>query len=148
MELGQQNRHAEALDLMDRIEQSGERLPPNVLVLKGIFIQVAPDSRHTLDDSEEAFRQALAIDEECVEALLELGWLYQAAYDDSASAKPVFEKAYEISRRQITESLLGMAKCIREIDGKAPALRFLRRMRTRVLVEEDIADLEADVESI
>jgi tetratricopeptide (TPR) repeat protein len=143
-QLAREEQYDEVLELIDDLEKTSE-LPSNLLVLKGIAIGKAEKTNYRLSDAESAFRKALEIDEECIDALMELGWLYLMTRDDAQTSKSLFDKAFDICRRKLTESVIGIAKSLHETDGKAKVLQFLEDIRSKTLVDEDIRKLRDDV---
>jgi tetratricopeptide (TPR) repeat protein len=121
------------LDLLRRIEQE-RGLIPSELVTKGRCLQLAPiEAEGDLTDAEKAFQEALNMDPEYVPALVELAYFYDAVLNDSALALPLFDKAIDILRAQITEAAIGK---IEELRSEAAAATFLRSLRGGALILE------------
>lgn len=115
-----------ALFELAKLEQQHD-LPPNVLVAKAACIQLGSGTTtYTLDDAEAALKGALEIDEENVEALIEIGYFYNYVLDKPVIAKPYFQKALFLSRKQLSESIKGIAECISETSPKK-ALNFIKK---------------------
>lgn len=136
--LMEHKRFSEALNLL-RGAESRRELTPVELVQKGRCNQLAPDEGEwDLKDSEEAFKKALLIEPDYLPALIELGFFYYAVEDDSARALPLFERAVEISRLQLTEAAMGMAGCLEELQSQNEASAFLGDLHCGALVEEKL----------
>lgn len=137
-------------EALDKLIELGEmiELSPYLLVLKGKHILLSDKGPYELADARKAFEAALDIQEDCVEALLELGWFHYAVEDNAAEAKPFFEKALAVSKGQTTEIVEGFAKCLCEIAGKDKALEFIGDILAKSpLDEEKIAEVKEEIES-
>jgi tetratricopeptide (TPR) repeat protein len=117
-----------ALEILDTIE-SQRPLTPAELVQKGRFIQLAFERAPELSEAEKAFTEALRFDESYVPALLELAWFYYAVEDDSARALPLFEKTIDLAREQLTEAVIGKARCLEEVETSKAADEFFQEFR-------------------
>lgn len=117
-----------ALDRLLDIERE-RKLWPHELVEKARLIQIAPPRDALgLKDAEEAYRQALEIDDEYVPALVELAYYYWAVEDNAQAARPYFERAVSLCRSQLSEAASGVAGCLEELDSEEEARRYLRRI--------------------
>ena len=115
-----------ALLELEKLEQQLD-LPPNILVAKAACIQLGSEkTTYTLDDVEAALKKALEIDADNVEALIEIGYFYNYVLDKPAIAKPYFQKALSFSRKQLSDSIKGIAECISETSPKK-ALDFIKK---------------------
>jgi tetratricopeptide (TPR) repeat protein len=102
-------------------------LPLDVLIIKGMCIQLGSEkSPYRLDDAESAFKKALEIDPDNLEALIEIGHYYRAIDDRDDIAKTYFEKAFSIARTRISEAIQGIALCISETNP-SEALSFIEQ---------------------
>lgn len=116
----------EILEFIYELEKSGYELPPNILVLKGMSIQLAGSNTiYDIDDAEHAFRRAIEMDCKYVDAILELAWFLYTVRRDTTEAMELFEKALAISRHQAAESVNGIAQCLLEKEGAQIALKYL-----------------------
>ena len=140
-DLAQEERFDEALVAIAEIEKT-TALTPNLLVLKGICLELAEKQPA---DAEHAFRAALDIDDEYIEALNELGSFYLTVGEDSAKAMPLFEKAVDICEAQMTEAVVGMAVCLMNTAGKDKALQYLKDVRKSALDLERIEEIEKEI---
>lgn len=142
--LFQERRFEEVLTLLSTIEQR-RALSPAELVTRGQAIQLCPeDSEYPLEDARKAFEGALASDPEFVPATLEIAWYFYAVMDDSERAKPLFEKAVELSRSQFTEAARGYSKCLAEIESPAVAASTLRNLHHSALLLDLLLEEEQD----
>jgi len=89
--------------------------------------------------------EALSIDEDYVEALNELGYLNYAVLDDAAKARPLFERAHELCKSQMTESVTGLANCIFELEGREKALEFVHEVLAEPFDMEEITTLKQEL---
>lgn len=122
-------------------------LPPNLLVMKGCWIQLSSDaSDFTLEDAEESFLAAIQIDDTYVDAYLELGWFYFSVMDDAARAKPMFEKAVSVCSDQSAEAVKGIASCLAETQGKPNALQYLDHVRDQFWSTDALDAIREEVE--
>lgn len=133
----------EAVEELLRIGRERALTPPE-LVLKGMLIQMGSEAVPcTLADVEEAYREALAIDENYVPALIELGWVHYAVLDETAKALPLFESAIEVARAQFLEAIEGKMKCLAELQSPEAARSFLREM-SRGAIDVDALENKLD----
>jgi len=102
-------------------------LPPNISVLKGVCIQLGKDEKLPLglEDAEKAYKNALEVDSEYINALLELGFFYLNVKDDATKALFQFKKAFALSRSKLTEAIQGYAECLSELESQEKALKFI-----------------------
>lgn len=117
-------KYDEAVTILEEIEKQG-MLNPAILVKKGNCVLLGSGERYSLSDVEKMYKKALSIDNKYVEALIELGYFYLNVMDDAKHAKPYFQNAIDCLRDSMTESIIGMSKCISEIDSDEKALQFL-----------------------
>jgi tetratricopeptide (TPR) repeat protein len=113
--------------------ESRRPLTPAELVLKGRCIQLGSEQAPALAEAEKAFAEALRLDDGYVPALLELAWFYYAVEDDSARALPLFEKAIALSQEQLTEAVIGKARCLEERETPEVAEKFFQEFRRGAL---------------
>ena len=113
------------------------------LVAKSRALQLAEgeDSENEAEDglkaAERALVTALALDEDSVEALVDLGYFYYAVENDASRAKPLFERALSICRTGIIESASGVAGCLSELSSPLEAREFLLGLRQDLIHEID-----------
>jgi tetratricopeptide (TPR) repeat protein len=115
-----------ALSEIAKIEQDHE-LAPNILVSKGDCIQLGSGSVYVLSDAEAAYKRALEIDPEHIEAHIELGFFYLNIMNEGDKALPYFENALSLARSKITQAVEGMATCLSETKSPREALDFIER---------------------
>lgn len=108
-----EERFDEALSLIESLERP---LTSAELVLKGRAIQLSTGHSAQLDEAEGAFREALALDDEYVPALLELGWYYFAVADDPHQGLECFRRALALSEGAIREATEGVSRCLEETE--------------------------------
>ena len=121
-------------------------LPPNLLIIKAACIFLGSGTTaYSLDDAETAYKRALEIDPENVEALIEAGYHYLNVLDKREIAKHYFDKAISISRTRNSDAIIGMAECISETSPKK-ALQFLNKTVSKAvdlkMIEKTIRDIK------
>lgn len=121
---------ARALSLLkDLGEASG--LPPNLLVLKAQCLLLSEGA--SLEDVEATLLRAIEIDEEYVEAFIELGWFRLNVKDDAPEAKLAFDRAIDLLRRQSAQAIRGDVACEAEIHPNADVNDFRDALRDQFL---------------
>lgn len=110
--------YLEVLRLLNE-EQERRALMPRELVLKGQVLQITGEApkEEILREAEECFRAAITLDPAYVPALIELGWFFDAVMDDELTATAFFQDAFEHSRRNCIDALIGLARIE---SGKSP----------------------------
>ncbi|MBC8044471.1 MAG: hypothetical protein IAF08_13615 [Rhizobacter sp.] len=106
---------------------------PEILVWKGRSILLSDDTTYKLSDVEKAYRKAIHMDENCTEALIELGFYYLNIMDNAKKAEVYFSKAINIYRERNTEVAIGMADTIMETQSSPSAAKFLKNSGTHLL---------------
>jgi tetratricopeptide (TPR) repeat protein len=131
------NHFDQALRRLSAIEEE-RPLHPSELVLRGRCIQLSSgQGTPGLEAAEKAFQEAIEIDAEYIPALLELAWFYHAVDDDPARALLFFEKAIDLSSRDLTEAISGKTDCLTELQTEEVAEDFLKSaIREAVRVEK------------
>jgi hypothetical protein len=114
-----------AVDAFNNIEQE-RPLCADELVLKAKCLQLHPsvDAR-LLNAAEESLLAATKLDPQYVPALVELGWYYLNVQDDARKAAERFDSALRIASAAAVEALVGLSKCVEEIEGEAAAREVL-----------------------
>jgi len=69
-----------------------------------------------LEESHKAFTDALLIDPESIDALLELGYYHLNVQDDPQSAKPFFERVVALLQARCVEAIQGTALYLSETE--------------------------------
>jgi|WetSurSiteA1Bulk_404760.scaffolds.fasta_scaffold14004_2 tetratricopeptide (TPR) repeat protein len=135
------DKYTEALREIEKLEKASI-LYPKILVLKGICIFCSDKlNKYTYEDVILFYKKALLIDDEYVEALIELGHHYYSSENKSIKAIPLFRKSLKILKNQVTDSILGYAKCIEEVESSKEAIRYLKNIKTSFLDAKKIDDL-------
>ena len=105
------------------------------------YIQLSSGTKiPPLEEAERALRQALEDDDEYVPAILDLAWYYHAVEDDPAKALPLFERAYELSRQNLTEAIAGKVEALEELAFPGEAMEFFRKALRETVRLEDFDD--------
>lgn len=80
------------------------------LTVKGRCIQLGT-KKVRLSEVEKCFKKAIALDPNCVEAMIELAWFYHSVQDNPKRAIVWFNKALQIVKLQYKEIRKGL-RCI------------------------------------
>jgi lipopolysaccharide biosynthesis regulator YciM len=128
------------------ILEKGLVLNPNILVLKGICLQLTDeDSRYSLSDVEEMFKEAYRIDRECLEAIVELAWFNLNINDDAQTAIKLFEQVFESYREKMTEIVIGVAQCMVETKSPQESINYLEKISVDVVDKNKIESLKKEI---
>ena len=120
-----EGRYVEAIRLIEVAEREG-LVHPDLLVWKGRCLQLLDaDPSRKVSDIENAFRDALRIDETFTPAVVELAWFYLNVLDDAKRAAGLFETAIMSYKQELTEAVVGKAKCLMETESKEAARAYL-----------------------
>jgi tetratricopeptide (TPR) repeat protein len=106
-------RFDEALGVIEQARPS-EGCCADLLVWKAKCLQLGDHA--TLDEVEGTLRDAIACDEENVDAWGELGWFLLNVRDQAEKAQEAFVRALRIQAKANTEVLIGLVKCAKEIN--------------------------------
>ena len=136
----------EALRELKKIEEQ-RTLPVNILVLKGMCIQLGSEKcPYALADAEAAFKSALEVDGDYFDALIELAAFYNTTQGQAEKALPFYEKALQLARSQLTEAIQGYAECCSEVRSADEALalidQFLGEPVDRERIDKTIASIK------
>ena len=137
--LCKEERYNEAIQQIDAVQAQGYE-DASLLTLKALCIQMGEGSPHTLEDAKAALEKAAALEEGSAEAQLELGWYLYNVDDDAEAAQPAFEKAIELLQAQLTSSVIGAVKAIREARSDDAARKFLRDLGEKLLDQEALKE--------
>jgi lipopolysaccharide biosynthesis regulator YciM len=143
-ELIEKGNYEEAINQLELLEK--KVVNPNILVLKGICLQLANDeSNYSLSDIEEMFKEAYQIDKECIDALIELAWFNLNVNDDAQAAMTLFEKAFENHQEKIAETVIGIAKCMIEIESSEKGMRYLNEISKNIINVKKIETFKKEI---
>ncbi|MDZ4710687.1 MAG: hypothetical protein SGI89_00010 [bacterium] len=134
----------EAFKLIENAEAKNI-LSPELSILKARILQLSDFGDYELDDIEKLYKRALLIDENSIYALIEIGYFYYAIMDNSKLAEKYFKKALGKCKTQMTEIVIGLAKCKEEYSVDS-ALKFLEKVRSQTLEFSKLDDLRKDFE--
>lgn len=93
---------------------------PRLLVLKAMCLQLS-QVEGPLEDVESALREALRLDDEYIDAHLELWRFLYAVQDQTRDGQAEFEKALTLLRKQNAEVIQGLLACAEEFTPEADA---------------------------
>jgi tetratricopeptide (TPR) repeat protein len=144
---------AAVLDTL-RAREVERGLTASELVVRGQALQLAESAgesesdrlidEHNLENARVAFLQALELEPSHLQAMLELGWYYHVILDDVAKALPIFEKAVEIARANLTEAAWGYASSLAETSSDEEAKEWLQKLHTGALLRERLGSQEQE----
>ena len=124
-----EGKYVEALCLIEAAEKQGF-IHPDLLLWKGRCLQlIDADSSHQLSDIENAFKDALKIDDTFAPAAVELAWFYLNVLNDAGRAAEVFEASINSYKEALTEAVVGKAKCLMETESNDVARDYLVSFR-------------------
>jgi tetratricopeptide (TPR) repeat protein len=121
------------------IDEAGDSINnPIVLVWKSRCLQLLNDNvpNNVLEEVEECLTKALNLDSEHQEALIELAYFYLRVLDDAKRAKPLFERSLSLVISNATESIVGIAECVSDLESDDLALKYLDKNRA-IFIEPD-----------
>ena len=100
---------------MSQLEEIGpESLTPMLWVLRGKCIQLAEGTSLPLDEAKKSFQRALELDENCLEAWIELGYYLLCVEDDAQEASTIFQNAQRVLAKYEEEIQEGLRECQEE----------------------------------
>ena len=115
-----------ALLEIQELEQT-VKMSPRLLVLKAMCLLLSEEDG-PLEDVESALRAALSLDDEYVDAYLELGWFLYAVQDQTTEAQAAFDRALHVLRKLNCEVIRGLLACAEELTPEASP----EQLRTRL----------------
>jgi tetratricopeptide (TPR) repeat protein len=137
--------YEEAVSLIEQTEVSSI-INPTLLVLKGICLQQGNnESKYSLLDIENMFKEAYELDKECIDAVVELAWFNLNVNDDSKMAISLFEDAFKIYSSKLTQVVIGIAKCLTETNSPKEALNYLEMAKNQVLDFKEMEILKEEI---
>ena len=140
-------RDDEALHELASVEKE-HSLSIDVLIIKGACIQLGSGTApYTLSDAEAAYKKALEIDPENLEALIEVGYYYFVMDNRADIARPYFDKALSIARIRLSEAIKGIAECISET-APSEALGFIEQAVKNAVDSQIIDKTVAEIKKL
>jgi len=126
-----------ALALIDRIE-SENGSSARLLVLKALCLQLSDNAAP--EDVVHALNGALLLDDEYVDAHLEMGWFHLVMLDDAEGAKISFGRAMDLLTKLNQEVVRGLLACDQELmPDIAPEIAKIQYQDALVRAEPDAA---------
>jgi tetratricopeptide (TPR) repeat protein len=116
-ELFEDEKYDEAIELIN-ISKSEYRqtIHPQLLVLKGMCIQLSENSKYELESAKKAFEDALQIDKDYENAIIELAYYYLNIGNNIREAIKLFKKAMDINKSKLKEITNGLSECAEELE--------------------------------
>lgn len=138
-----------ALLELEKIEHTNVLIPPHILVFKGICIQRSSENQpYSLEDVKVAYKKAIEIDENCIDALFELACFYNVYEDNPSKAAKYYKKAFDLAKYQYLEIVKEYAKCLAETESVSKACAFINKCRKETFDESDVKETIDDLFNI
>ncbi len=146
-EFAKSGKYKEAIELLEKAEKYPV-VHPEIYVRKAIYTQLSDtDVKYELEDAENFLRKALSIDDEYINALIELGAFYFVE-SKSADAKKLLKKAIKILKSNLNDAILTLAKCIEEIEGPQNAIEYLINVKLEIIDKKKFNNLLKEFEDM
>jgi tetratricopeptide (TPR) repeat protein len=116
-------------------------LTPRLLVLKAMCLQLSEEDG-PLEEVEIALRAALSMDDEYIDAHLELGWFLYAVQDQTSEGKKHFDEALHLLRKLNSEAIRGLLACAEELTPEESQVELRAKLGNLLLTE--IQDKKAE----
>ncbi len=136
----------EALSLIEQIPENF--MTSEILILKGLCIQLSENLKYDLKDAELSLKKAIELDSNNLDAKMELGWFYYNVLNESEESYHLFGQALEDIQSKLTELLEGFMKINLESSSYFDAKQFIVNYTNLILQNEKIKILIADNESL
>jgi thioredoxin-like negative regulator of GroEL len=132
-----EGRYTDAVRLIGDLESVGQ-VSAGLLVQKAMCMQLLEEG--SLEETEETFKTALALEPDSLEALIEYAWYNLNVKDDAAAADELFQRALRLQSRVNTEILTGLLKCRRELTPSVSPEHALAGIRPCLFEESKIRE--------
>ncbi|MFZ0964784.1 MAG: hypothetical protein WAO35_28335 [Terriglobia bacterium] len=132
-EFSANGRYSEALKKIEEAEAEG-MLSAELLVWKSRLLQLVEDGA-SLDEVEKTLQRAIELDNNCIPAVLELGWFRFNVQNDTKRAFESFQTALKLQVSANTEAITGFLKCVQELEPNSN-LEEAKSRALRALVDE------------
>ncbi len=123
--------------------------PPTAteLVDKGVAIELSSEnSPCTLEDVAISYKRAIELDKNCFDAYINLGYFYLNVMDDAKTAKPYFEEVFDRLHSLLGDAVVGVAKCVGELENAEKGLSYLEKNSVYRISEEVLKKTRDDIE--
>lgn len=123
--------------------------PPTAteLVDKGVAIyRSSEDTPFELHDVAKTYKKAIELDEDCFAAYINLGYFYLNVMDDAQTAKPYFERVFDMLHALLEDAVIGDARCISELENIKAGLAYLEKNSVYHFREEVLKGAKYDIE--
>lgn len=127
-----EDKYDEAIKLLDKAIDKCI-LYPEILLQKASCLQLSKNNNIKIEDIEKLYLTALSIDEGYYNSLIEFANFQFAVMDRTKLAKEYFEKALSVLTGPITETIIGIARCIEEIEDEKKAISYLSKANIEIL---------------
>lgn len=126
--LAQQEDFAAALAIVDELLADWPGAA-SLHVLRAELIQLGEDDGPPLEEAKRSLNEALRLDDESIDAMLEKAHFEFAIEDDAKMAAKTFDTAIERSTAALVNALLGRAAALAELERRDEAFDCLARAR-------------------
>ena len=143
-----EKKYNEAILIIEKLEIANP-INPKILILKARCIYMSDSkNKYTLNDVKKLYKKVLELDNNHIEALIELGYFYYANDNNPNKAIPYFTKAIKLNKNFLIDSIKGIVKCFEETKSVLFALSYLKEARSDLLRNSDLAELEKELEEL
>lgn len=123
-----------ALSLIASAEKTGGPCP-RLEVLKAICLQLSDDA--SLEEVEGALLRAVELDDQYVDAFVELGWFRLNVLNDTGKANEAFDRALGLLQKLNGEVFRGVLACRDELRSDQDRERFKDELRQSLLAQAE-----------
>lgn len=146
-------KYTEALHLVMRVLRKFPYFTP-FLILKADLMQLQEDRSKTFskltnkeyfDEIKKSLEFVVELDENSIEALVELGYYFFVHKNDNKTAKHFFSKAIEKSRKQYINAHIGLIKVFIDCSDYENAKLFIKKIKQNFGSLPELKDIEEDI---
>jgi len=103
---------------LDRVEEARKAWPGNshLHILWASLVQLQDNPKHSLDEAEQALRQAVELNQSSPAAVIDLGYFLDRVKDDPRAAAETFAQGVDQARQLLIDGLIGRAKALLQVD--------------------------------
>jgi len=125
---------SKALECFSLLPKETQLTIKDLLLKSRLILLSDSDCECPIEKAEEALNQALTIDPENLETLIELGFFYSRIMDDEQKGRAFFERALNLSRRAIESIFEGLQEI--EENSSDGRKRSIQSQRLELILKE------------
>ncbi len=112
---------------LDRVEEARKAWPGNshLHILWASLVQLQDNPKHSLDEAEQALRQAVELNQSSPAAVIDLGYFLDRVKDDPRAAAQAYAQGMTIARQLLIDGLIGQAKVLLQFDQTEAAFQHV-----------------------